>query len=533
MLIVRNIKMPIDTDFNNLKQEICKILKVDGIKSVRLYKKSIDARKKEDIIFNCAVLLQTENDCKVLKSLKTKDAEIYNEQPYVFKKVFGHHKRPVVVGFGPCGMFAALSLAKAGLNPIVLERGRDVDSRIADVNSFFETNELDVNSNIQFGEGGAGTFSDGKLNTGIKDKRIRAVLEILAFHGAGESILYDAKPHIGTDVLVRVVKSIRKEIIKLGGEVLFCHRLTGINTVCGRLKSVTAETPDGAKEFECDRVILSIGHSARDTFLMLQKMGIIMQPKPFAVGTRIEHSQELIDSAQYGRFSKHPNLSAADYKLATRASNGRGVFTFCMCPGGEVVNASSEKGRVAVNGMSNSARDGRNANSAVLCDVRIEDYFKGDALDGMYFQRNIEEKAFAVGKGLPVSQSLGDFLKSGVSDGKVTPTAKSGVTFGEINKVLPSFIIESLCEGIVAFDRKIKGFASPSAVLTAPETRSSSPVRILRNDKGQASTEGIYPAGEGAGYAGGITSAAVDGLKVAETITEELNSAISDRYRIS
>lgn len=523
MLIVRNIKMPLDTDFNDLKSEVIKVLKVDGIKSVELYKKAIDARKKDNIIFNCAFLLETDNDQKVLQRLKSKNAEIFSKQPYQFKTVSCQHKRPVVVGFGPCGMFAALSLAKAGLCPIVLERGRDVDSRVADVNRFFETNDLDENSNIQFGEGGAGTFSDGKLNTGIKDKRIRAVLEAFSSHGAGENILYDAKPHIGTDVLVRVVKSIREEIIRLGGEVLFCHKLTKINTDGTRVKSVTAETPNGVKEFDCDRVILGIGHSARDTFLMLQKMGIMMQPKPFAVGARIEHSQQMINSAQYGQFAGHPNLGAADYKLAERVSNGRGVFTFCMCPGGEVVNASSEKGRVAVNGMSNNARDGKNANSAVLCDVHIEDYFKGDALDGMYFQREIEENAFKVGKGLPVSQSLGEFLGSGKPYGSVVPTAKSGVTFGDIGEVLPKFVTESLREGIVLFDRKIKGFASPNAILTAPETRSSSPVRILRNENGQASIMGLYPAGEGAGYAGGITSAAVDGLKTAEIIINEIN----------
>lgn len=524
MLIVRNIKMPLDTDFGNLKAEITKTLRVDGVKSVRLYKKAVDARKKDNIVFNCAVILETENDKKVLSRLKNRDAEAFFEQPYIFKTVSGHHKRPIVVGFGPCGMFAALSLAKAGLKPIVLERGRDVDSRVADVNRFFETNVLDENSNIQFGEGGAGTFSDGKLNTGIKDKRIRAVLEVFASHGAGESILYDAKPHIGTDVLVRVVRSIREEIKSLGGEVLFCHRLTKINTARGKVISVTAEAPDGARDLECDRLILSIGHSARDTFLMLQNMGVVMEPKPFAVGARIEHSQELINSAQYGKFSGHPNLGAADYKLSERVSNGRGVFTFCMCPGGEVVNASSENGRVAVNGMSNQARDGRNANSAVLCDVRVEDYYKDNALDGMYFQREIEEKAFAVGKGLPVSQALGDFLDLGESGESVKPTVKSGVTYGNIAGVLPQFVVESLREGIVAFDRKIRGFASPNAILIAPETRSSSPVRILRNEQGQSSIKGLYPAGEGAGYAGGITSAAVDGLKTAEIIISELEN---------
>ncbi len=521
MIIIRNIKMPLDTDFDDLKAAVSKKFNINA-RSVRLFKKAVDARHKDDVCFNCAFLVETENDTAVLKRLKRYDAAEYREKPYIFPTASGKHSRPVVVGFGPCGMFAALSLAKAGLCPIVLERGRDVDRRMLDVDRFFATNELDEGSNIQFGEGGAGTFSDGKLNTGIKDPRIATVLKTFADHGAGERILYDSKPHIGTDVLVKVVRSIRQEIITLGGEVLFEHKLTDIKSVNGRVTSVTVETPDGIKEIPCDNLLLCVGHSARDTFEMLKKINVEMQPKPFAVGARVEHLQRQIDRAQYGDFAGHPALGAADYRLAEHISNGRGVFTFCMCPGGEVVNASSEKGRIAVNGMSYNARDGRNANSAVLVGVDTSDYFKNDVLDGMHFQREIEEKAYLVGKGLPVSENLGSFLGQGVSNGSVTPTVKTGVTFGKIEDVLPRFVTDSLKEGILLFDRKLKGFADPSAVLTAPETRSSSPVKIIRDDCGVASLKGLYPCGEGAGYAGGITSAAVDGLKTAEKVIESL-----------
>ncbi len=522
MIILRNIKMPLDTDFGDLKAVVSKKFNINA-RSVRLFKRAVDARRKDDIVFNCAFLVEIDNDAAVLKRLKKYDAAPYSEKPYIFPKVSGKHGRPVVVGFGPCGMFAALSLAKAGLCPVVLERGRDVDRRMLDVDLFFKTNKLDETSNIQFGEGGAGTFSDGKLNTGIKDPRIATVLKVFSDHGAGQKILYDAKPHIGTDVLIKVVRSIREEIISMGGEVCFEHRLTDIKISNGCVKAVMVETPDGIKEIPSEQVILAIGHSARDTFEMLKRIGIEMQPKPFAVGARIEHPQSEISRAQYGRFADHPALGAADYRLAEHLSNGRGVFTFCMCPGGEVVNASSEKGRIAVNGMSYNARDGKNANSAVLVNVETADYLKNNVLDGMYFQREIEEKAYIVGKGLPVSENLGSFLGQDVPNGSVTPTVKTGVTFGSVGEVLPRFVTDALKEGILLFDKKLKGFADSSAVLTAPETRSSSPVRIVRNEQGLASIKGLYPCGEGAGYAGGITSAAVDGLKTAEKVITWLN----------
>ncbi len=522
MIIIRNVKMPLDTDFDNLKSVVAGKFNIN-VQSVKLHKKAVDARRKDAVCFNCAFLVETQNDTAVLKKLKKLDTEIYTEKPYIFPTALKQTTRPVVVGFGPCGMFAALSLAKAGLCPIVLERGFDVDRRMLDVERFFTTNQLNENSNIQFGEGGAGTFSDGKLNTGTKDPRIAVVLKTFADHGAGEKILYDSKPHIGTDVLVNVVKSIREEIISLGGEVLFGHKLTDITAKNGKVAGLTVECAEGVKEMACEHLILAIGHSARDTFQMLKSNGVVMQPKPFAVGARIEHLQSVVNRSQYGEFAEHPALGTADYRLAEHLPNGRGVFTFCMCPGGEVVNASSEKGRIAVNGMSYNARDGKNANSAVLVGVDMTDYYKTDVLDGMYFQREIEEKAYSVGKGLPVSENLGSFLGNGRSNGSVTPTVKTGVTFGKIDEVLPQFITDSLKEGIVLFDRKLKGFADPSAVLTAPETRSSSPVKIVRNEQGQGSILGLYPCGEGAGYAGGITSAAVDGLKTAERIIASLN----------
>ncbi len=523
MIIIRNVKMPLDTDFGNLKSVVAGKFNIN-VRSVRLHKKAVDARRKDSLCFNCAFLVETDNDTAVLKKLKKYDAAAYTEKPYIFPIVSGKFSRPVVVGFGPCGMFAALSLAKAGLCPIVLERGCDVDRRVLDVEHFFTTNQLNENSNVQFGEGGAGTFSDGKLNTGIKDPRIAVVLMTFFNHGASERILYDSKPHIGTDVLVNIVKSIRREIISLGGKVLFQHKLTDITVKNGRVCSVTVECADGVKDIPCENLLLCVGHSARDTFEMLKKNGIEMQPKPFAAGARIEHLQSVIDRSQYGSFAGHPSLGAADYRLAEHLQNGRGVFTFCMCPGGEVVNASSEIGRVAVNGMSYNARQGKNANSAVLVGVETCDYFKSDVLDGMYFQRKIEEKAFEIGNGLPVSENLGTFLGHGTSDGSVVPTVKTGVTFGKTDEVLPQFITESLKEGILLFDRKLKGFADPSAVLTSPETRSSSPVKILRNEQGQGSVGGLYPCGEGAGYAGGITSAAVDGLKTAEKVIEALKN---------
>ncbi len=519
MILVNNLKLSLDTDFNSLKSTVEKLL---GIKTdnVYLYRKSVDARKKNNVHFCCSVLVETASEQKLLK--KCKNAQIYMNKEYTWLKASKEpQKRPVVVGFGPCGMFCALALARAGLKPLVVERGNDSDTRQKDVEKFLNGGELNPESNVQFGEGGAGTFSDGKLNTGIKDSRCRAVLKEFALHGARENILSDAKPHIGTDVLVDIVKNIRQEIIKLGGTVLFGSKLQKISFFNDEVKSITVND----KEIECDTVVLATGHSARDVFAFLRDSGVAMEKKPFSVGVRIEHLQEDINKALYGDFYNHPALSAADYKLAVHLENGRGVYTFCMCPGGEVINASSEENGLAVNGMSYSLRNGDNANSALLVGVNPEDFPSNDVLAGCELQRIIEQNAYNICKGVVPLTTVGEFVFGKAPNiTKVKPTVKPSYAFADLRKIFPSFVTDSLKQGILEFDKKIKGFADESAVITAPETRSSSPVRILRGENLQSiNVNGLYPAGEGAGYAGGIMSAAVDGLKVAEVIINTQN----------
>lgn len=521
MVIINNVKLPLDADFKELSGTVAKKLQINEskVESVKLYRRSKDARKKDDVHFCCSVLAKIKGEEKIIK--RNKDVMPFIPNKYEWKRADQKPKYTIaVVGFGPAGIFASLVLARAGLCPLILERGQDVDTRTADVEEFLSGGKLKEDSNVQFGEGGAGTFSDGKLNTGIKDVRCRTILETFVQFGAPEDILMDSKPHIGTDVLKKVVKNIRKEIISLGGEIRFGAKLEDITVENNKLCEITVNQ----EKIMCDTLLLCTGHSARDTFKMLKSKGADMIRKSFAVGVRIEHRQSDINSALYGDFADHPALGAADYKMAVHLENGRGVYTFCMCPGGEVINASSEKGGIAVNGMSNSRRDGVNANSALLVGIDPEDIEGDDVLAGCEMQRKIEQTAYNLGKGAVPVTTVGHFVFGKENSfGKVKPSVRPNTVFCNLEDIYPDFITESLKEGIKQFDKKIKGFADFDAVLSAPETRSSSPVRILRDEDGQSrSIKGVYPCGEGAGYAGGIMSAAADGMRQAENVIQSI-----------
>ena len=525
MIAVSNLKLRPGEPEARLQALAAKALRIPEarITALTIRKKSLDARKKDDLHWVYTVGVETdENEDKLLRRCR----QASRVQPYRYEipAFDAPETRPVVVGFGPAGMFAALVLAMAGLRPIVLERGQDVDTRTAQVEAFRAGGPFDPENNVQFGEGGAGTFSDGKLNTGTHDGRIRWVLEQFAAHGAPEHILWDAKPHIGTDVLVRIVKAIREDVIGLGGEVRFGHRLAGLETHNGALTALTVASPEGEYTLKTEHAILAIGHSARDTFRMLYDARLRMEPKPFSMGVRIEHRQTTVDLAQYGR-ARGDDLPPADYALNVKLPDGASAYTFCMCPGGEVFAAASEPGGVVTNGMSRSDRGGTNANAALLVTLRPEDFPGDDALAGMRWQREIEQRAFryAGGNYRAPAQTVGDFLADRPSTcaADVFPTYRPGVFWGDLREVLPGKITDVLARAIPALGKKLRGFDDPGAVLTAPETRSSSPVRIVRGDDLNAVTlRGLYPCGEGAGYAGGITSAAVDGMRCAEAVLQ-------------
>ena len=529
MLRIDNLTLPIGSDEEALRAACARALRVRAaeISSVQLLRRSIDARDGVKLV--CSAAVEVKNEAAVLKRCRNKNVQPYAPKRYAPPaRIDAPAVSPVVVGAGPAGLFCALLLARCGARPILLERGRAVEQRKQDVERFWHTGELDLTSNVQFGEGGAGAFSDGKLNTGTKDERHGFILEDFVRFGASGDILLDAKPHVGTDRLYIVLQNLRREIIDRGGEVRFSHTLTDIDMDGGSVRALRVSSPEGDYVLPARHVVLAPGHSARDTFAMLRERGVPMEPKPFAVGVRIEHRQRDMDAAQYKAAAGTPGLPPTSYKLSCHTKKGRGVFSFCVCPGGEVVAAASEEHRVVTNGMSEFARDGENINGGLLVSVTPEDFPSGDTLAGVQFQRELEDAAYRLGGGnyAAPAQRVEDFLKHRPSTGagKVVPTYLPSVRWCDLHGCLPPFVCEALEEGLPMLGRKLRGFDAPDAVLTAVETRSSSPVRIVRDNLSfQSALRGLYPCGEGAGYAGGIMSAAADGLRVAEMILEELN----------
>lgn len=530
-IVINNLNISLDEGYDQLKLKVAKKLKINSrhIKDFKIIKESIDARKKNDIKLNYSVKIICDNEREIVsrsggRNIKIEEENLENELLCGTKKM---ENRPIIVGMGPAGMFAGLLLAEMGYKPLIIERGERIEDRTLTVNKFWNTGKLNFESNVQFGEGGAGTFSDGKLTTRIKDKKCGFILDTFVKYGAPEEIIYSGKPHIGTDNLKVVVKNIRNRIVELGGEILFKNKLEDLIIEHKRLRAVVIN----GNKVCCDNLILAIGHSSRDTYEMLYKRDVFMEPKAFAIGVRVEHSQHMIDVNQYGKFAGHPKLKASDYRLVYKSKEGRGVYSFCMCPGGEVVAAASEEGRLVTNGMSYYNRASGNANSAVVVTVGEKDFQGNSPLKGIEFQRHYEKLAYNIGGGnyaAPV-QLIKDFLRDKVTHklGKVKSTYKPVCEFKDLNLCLPEKVALSLKEGFINFEKKIKGFSEGEGIMIGVETRTSAPVKITRNGNLESiSTEGLYPCGEGAGFAGGIVSAAVDGLKVAENIIRIYKSPV-------
>ena len=523
MLKIEGLTLPPGADEVSLARKAAKVLRLPEPVPTEVLRRSVDARETVSFVYSVAVTVPQE--AQVLRRCRDSRVSAYRPEVYRLPEAVPPPEiRPVVVGAGPAGLFCALTLAECGARPILLERGQPVEQRQQDVDAFWRTGVLDPSSNVQFGEGGAGAFSDGKLNTGTKDPRHRWIMEALVDCGAPDAILTDAKPHVGTDRFHTTLIALRQRLAALGAEIRFGHQVVGLEVSDGALRGLRVLSPEGPYTLPARRAVLALGHSARDTFEVLYGAGVLMEPKAFAVGVRIEHLQRDMDARQYRQYAGHPSLPPTSYKLSCHLEDGRSAFSFCVCPGGQVVAAASEERQVVTNGMSEYARDGENINGGLLVNVTPADFGSSHPLAGIAFQRRLERAAFDLGGGgyRAPAQRVEDFLlgRPSTGPGRVLPTYRPGVTFTDLRQCLPEFIWQTMAGALPLLERKVRGYADGDAILTAVETRSSSPVRLPRDDSGQANIRGVYPCGEGAGYAGGILSAAADGMRCAEHILE-------------